>query len=200
MDAHKLEARTWDLSHPRGPIATATAPIDELRRSRPRVRMQYSTSLAGLPSWGEESVRRLFRAYAPEAFAGYDEAIHGLDTAPSLIEEERRLRQEQYTRGIGDATRRAIASAFQQAFGRGTVGSSMMGETAGGIAGQLGTAARQAHGDTNIWASQAMMKNLLDRITAHAGRAGMMGDLLGLTRYSTSETPIYPPGLGFSPT
>jgi hypothetical protein len=147
-----------------------------------------SESWSGLPSWATEGIRKTTKKYAPEAFAGISKSVRDLNNAPETIEQQRKNLNLQYQRDINTPTRDVVNSAMAGALGRGTAGSSMMGNFMGRIGSQLAAGAGRQQTESNTWAANSLLQNLKDRVSANQGFGALMGDLWGQTRSSRSSS------------
>lgn len=148
-----------------------------------------SKSSSGIPGWANQGLQKwLNTPVAGNVWGRLESSMSGLDKLPGFIEKKRRLLGEQYDTGLGATTRQAIGDATAAAFGRGINDSTMAGDNMERIARALAQGAQQAHATGNIWAADAETAALNDRVKTNMGMAGLLGDLLGLSRYSSSSS------------
>lgn len=149
---------------------------------------QDYTSWSGLPKWAEKGVRGVWGKYGKGFWRNYDQALGALDQNPALIEQQRKLMDEQFTRGLQMPTLNAIRNATAGSAGRGVLGSSSYDEQVQGIAASAQRAAGDQSTRSSLWAADALQKNIRDKISARQAGVGMLGEHLGLAKKSVDPT------------
>jgi hypothetical protein len=164
---------------------TTDPPADPIQNPDDYRDTSSSYSSGGLPKWATKLLQPQMGKYLPGSLKAYLESIQGLQHAPAMIEAIRKSRNVNYNREIQQPTMQAVNTGIRTLTGRGALNSSTAGDfvsrmTQNALQGAAGQEARSGE-----WAAGARINNLSEMVRARQGFAGMLGDLLGLTRYTS---------------
>jgi hypothetical protein len=148
-----------------------------------------SSSYSGLSPWADQALSGVVGKMTPGMMRGYQAALKGLDQAPETIEQRRQELNTQFARDIQMPTMNAVRNATAAAAGRGVLGGTSYNDQVGQIAQGANAAAAQQQSASNVWAADALMKNMLDRLSARQSGMALLGDMAGMGRYSQSTDP-----------
>ena len=146
-----------------------------------------NTNYSGPPEWLMGILANLGQNFVENSFGDYQGAIRRLDDAPGNIEAARKGMVSKYVEGIQNPLNAQIQGAIGRAAGKGTLGSSMTGDALGGIAENFERGAQDVNRDTNLWAENQLLQNIVNKITAQGQFTNTLGSFMNMSRYGQGE-------------
>jgi hypothetical protein len=157
-------------------------------------------SFTGPPDWLDQFLQGVQGQYGAGSLAGYQGAVDRMSEAPGYIDDARTGLLEQFRDSIGIPIQNQVNSAVGRAAGRGTLGSSMTGDTLSRIATDFGRQGADVQQSTNVWAANANLEALVNSANINRDFVQTLANYYNMARFTESSGDNASSAVGALPT
>jgi len=146
-----------------------------------------ASSYSGLPSWAQNILKGYMGKYGQRSWDAYSGAVGDINNGASKIDALRADQRQQF-----EGTKAPIMGALSGAISR-AAGSGVSADTRAAWDARAAQEGLRASGNQDmagrVWAANAKLANIGERLKANQNFTGMLGNYLGQARYSSSTDP-----------